>query len=242
MKSLNLIPSQTDENKSKRCLACGNGDMKGRRRYCSNDCRQQMFWVLSLSKGLLRAFNARYAAFSFDRRFVILDILPVWSRGISRFILERSAGVKPAEDLKRLILKSGQEWYGIIGNRNSQSYATLILLSKNHDKDIAPSSIKPNKMTRPRFSKPEKEAVRQLKLRTEELRAEGPVKKIKSAYKRLAKVHHPDMGGDAEKFKKLNEAHQQMLSWAENPQFTSRKALDDCWSYDGATNKWSPPL
>jgi len=55
-------------------------------------------------------------------------------------------------------------------------------------------------------------------------------------------VYHPDLGGDAEKFKKLNAAHQQMLLWAENPHFTLRKALLDCWSYDGATNRWSPPL
>jgi DnaJ-class molecular chaperone len=66
--------------------------------------------------------------------------------------------------------------------------------------------------------------------------------KIKSAYKRLAKVHHPDVGGDAEKFKKLNEAHQKMLGWAENPQYTAKRALVDCWSYDGTTNRWSPPL
>ena len=81
-----------------------------------------------------------------------------------------------------------------------------------------------------------------LKLKMEELFSEGHVAKIKTAYKRMAKIHHPDMGGDAEKFKKLSEAHQQMLTWAENPQFTSRKVLNDCWSYDGSSNKWSPPL
>jgi hypothetical protein len=58
----------------------------------------------------------------------------------------------------------------------------------------------------------------------------------------LAKIYHPDVGGDAEKFKKLNEAHVQMVSWAEHPQFTAKKALLDCWSYDGLTNKWAPPL
>lgn len=31
---------------------------------------------------------------------------------------------------------------------------------------------------------------------------------IRSAYKRLAKEHHPDRGGDAEKFKKIQEAHE----------------------------------
>ncbi|RPJ19594.1 MAG: J domain-containing protein [Desulfobacteraceae bacterium] len=86
------------------------------------------------------------------------------------------------------------------------------------------------------------ECLKLLELPTEELFSESNVVKIRSAYKRLAKVYHPDLGGDTEKFKKLNAAHQQMLQWAENPHFTLRKALLDCWSYDGATNKWSPPL
>ncbi|MBW1772924.1 MAG: DnaJ domain-containing protein, partial [Deltaproteobacteria bacterium] len=68
------------------------------------------------------------------------------------------------------------------------------------------------------------------------------VPKIKSSYKKLAKIYHPDVGGDEEKFKRLNDAHEQMLLWAEQPQFTARKALVDCWSYDGYTGKWSPPL
>ncbi len=216
--------------------------MKGRRRYCSDECRQQMMWVLSLSKGLLKVFNARYAAFSFSSRYVILDILPVWSNDISRFALARRSGKKPAEDLKRLILKSGQDWYHIIENRNSRSYASLFLLQKNHTKAVAPSTITPNRKTRPRFSKHERQAITRLQLKMEELFSEGKAAKIKRAYKRMAKIHHPDMGGDEEKFKRLNEAHEQMLLWAENPQFTSRKALDDCWSYDGSTNKWTPPL
>jgi hypothetical protein len=66
--------------------------------------------------------------------------------------------------------------------------------------------------------------------------------KIKAAYKKLAKIYHPDVGGDTEKFKRLNEAHQQMLLWAKNPQFISRKALVSCWSYDSSTNRWAPPL
>ena len=30
---------------------------------------------------------------------------------------------------------------------------------------------------------------------------------IKQAYKRLAKEHHPDLGGDPEQFKRINEAY-----------------------------------
>lgn len=201
-----------------------------------------MVWVLSLSKGLLRVFNARYAAFSFNRRYVVLDVLPVWSREISRFMLKRDSGNKPAEDLKMLILNSGREWYRIIDNRNSKSYASLFLLKRNHTNQASPAAIKPDHKVRPKLSRNEKDSMKLLELKIDELFSEGHVSKIKTAYKKLAKIYHPDVGGDAEKFKKLNEAHQQMLSWAENPQFTSRKALDDCWSYDGSTNRWSPPL
>jgi hypothetical protein len=200
-----------------------------------------MQWVLSLSKGLLKAFNARYAAFSFNNEYVLLDVLPVWSREISRFFRRRS-GKKPAEDLKNLILHSGAEWYRIIHNRNSRSYATLFLLSRNCTKRVAPDSIKPDRKIKPRLSKGERQSIKLLELKLEELFSDGHILKIKSAYKKLAKIHHPDVGGDAEKFKKLNAAHQQMLLWAEKPHFTLRKALIDCWSYDGVTNEWSPPL
>jgi hypothetical protein len=81
-----------------------------------------------------------------------------------------------------------------------------------------------------------------LDIRVNDLLSKECILKIKSAYKRKAKIHHPDMGGEAEDFRRLAEAHQQMLLWAENPQFTARKALNACWSYDGFTNRWVPPL
>jgi hypothetical protein len=201
-----------------------------------------MLWVLSLSKGLLSICNARYAAFSFTKNHVILDILPIWSKNISRFVHRRVNGSKPAEDLKHLVLESGEQWYEIIGKKHSKSFASLSLLRHNHDAQLPLESIKPGKILRPRFSRDERRSMKLLSLGLEELLADGQILKIKSAYKKLAKVHHPDMGGDAEHFKKINEAHQQMLLWAENPQFTSRKALYNCWSYDSSTKRWTPPL
>lgn len=201
-----------------------------------------MLWVLSLSKGLLSIFNARYASFTFNNSHVILDILPIWSKDVSRFIRSRKPGKKPAEELKDLILKSGTDWYEMINNNNSRSYASLYLLKKNSDKTLPLGALKPNNKLRPRFSKQEKESIKLLQLDADDLILDGYLSRIKSAYKKMAKVHHPDMGGDAERFKRLNEAHQQMLIWAENPQFTSRKALVDCWSFDSSTNRWTPPL
>jgi hypothetical protein len=227
--------------RTRNCLSCGTSHIKPGRRYCSKACRQQIDWVLSLSKGLLRTFNARYAAFFFTSEHVVLDVLPVWSDEISRFLGGRTRGNKPAKDFKRLILESGREWYKLLEN-NSKSYAALSLLNKNHKANLKPESIVPNKKTRLKLSKLEQDYLKILQLTKQELATDGQRLKIKSAYKKLAKVYHPDLGGDAEKFKRLNEAHQKMLLWAENPQYTCRKALADCWSYDGAANRWSPPL
>jgi len=228
--------------KSKYCRSCGTPITHSSRRYCSQDCRRQMLWVLSLSRGLLNVFNARYAAFSFTDQYVILDVLPIWSRKISRFISRRGHGGKPAEDLKHLILDSGKEWYHIISTRASRSYASLVILNRTSSEEIDLTDIRPDRQVRPRLSREEREAIKMLQLSMDELNSEGKIAKIKSAYKRLAKRYHPDVGGDTEKFKKLNTAQEQMVAWAENPQFTKRKALVDCWSYDGSNNHWSPPL
>lgn len=201
-----------------------------------------MHWVLSLSKGLLRTFNARYAAFFFDPDQVILDVLPTWSKTISRFGCVRTAGIRPAEDLKNLILESGREWYGLLEKRNSRSYASLFLLQKNHAQDVDPATIKPESNRKLRLTKDERDYLKILELDESALSNQCRHIQIRSAYRKMAKRCHPDLGGDSEKFKRLNEAHQKMLSWAQAPQYYSKRALRDCWSYDGYTNRWSPPL
>ncbi len=201
-----------------------------------------MNWVLSLSKGLLRAFNAKYATFSYTSEYVILDILPAWSKGISRFVGKRKTGRKPAEDFKELILYWSKKWHELVSNNNSKSYASFSLIKQTQAKGIDPESIKPMKVAIPRLSSREKVCLKILKIRKEELFSDGAVTLIRSAYKKLARIYHPDMGGDEEKFKLLNEAHKHMLMWAKNPNYTFRKAIEGCWSYDGKTNRWSPPL
>lgn len=240
--SRNTIVQQSKPTKTRKCLACGTDRIKPGRRYCSKECRQQINWVLSLSKGLLRTFNARYAAFSFTQEHVILDVLPVWSKKISRFICRRTPKNKPAEDLKNLILQSGEEWHHLVDNKTSKSFASLCLLERNHNKNIDPDSIKPLNIARLKLSKIQKNCLKILQLDRKDLSPDGHIAKIRSAYKRMAKLYHPDMGGDEERFKQLNEAHKQMLLWAENPQYSSRKALQDSWSYNGANNRWTPPL
>ena len=184
------VQTVKQEPKNVWCRACGKERIKPGRRYCSAECRRHILWVLSLSKGLLRIFNARYASFSFDKCHVILDILPIWSTDISRFVLGRTIGKKPATDLKELILRSGEEWYTIINDKNSKSYASLLLLNKNHNSAIPPDSIKPCNRLRPRFTKCERESVKLLRLELNELISVDQIGKIKSAYKKRAKILH----------------------------------------------------
>ena len=172
MTERSVIQSKSSRGK-KQCLACGSSTMRAGRRYCSSECRDQMLWVLSLSKGLLIAFNARYAAFSFDQNFVVLDVLPIWSQEISRFLYRRPGGKKPAEDLKHLILQSGSEWYRLVHNKTSKSYASLFILKKNHKKDLNPKSIRPDRKLKPRLSRFERECLKLLELPTEELFSES---------------------------------------------------------------------
>lgn len=47
------------------------------------------------------------------------------------------------------------------------------------------------------------------------LEPEASVKEVKARFKELSLVHHPDVGGDAEKFRLMQEAYQVALEEAE---------------------------
>jgi curved DNA-binding protein CbpA len=44
---------------------------------------------------------------------------------------------------------------------------------------------------------------------------------IKQAYRKLVKEHHPDRGGDAEKFKKINEAYDVLKDQQKRAEYTT---------------------
>jgi hypothetical protein len=234
--------SRGSETRVRRCLACGNEDLKSGRRYCSRYCRQKLMWSLSLSKGLLYTLNARYAAFSFDDTCVVLDILPAWSNSISRFVRERKSGHSPAHTLKELVLETGKWWYQKRDHRFSRSFASQSLLEEKVENSINPESIKPNMSRVPRLSLDQKKGLRHLNISTDSLIVGDCATAIKRAYRGMAKLYHPDKGGDGEKFKELAQAHEIMQEWAKNPRFRANHSLPGSWSYNGYKNRWSPPL
>ncbi|MFN3534456.1 MAG: hypothetical protein ACK4WB_03605 [Desulfatiglandales bacterium] len=223
------------------CLACGDLLPKRKRKYCSSSCRDQIMWVLGLSKGLLKTFNIRFATFSFTDTDVILDMLPCWSEFVSRFSLNRTPGHKPAHDLKRLVLACGEKWYSLLKERHSKSSASLRLITQNHRKDIDPNILIPKLQTRPKLTREEREYLKLLRLREEELFSDLISQKIRSSYRRMAKLLHPDVGGSEELFKLLNEAHTHMLRWSTRPRYTVKRSISEFWSYDNLTNRWTPP-
>jgi len=80
-----------------------------------------------------------------------------------------------------------------------------------------------------------------LRLTRSDLESTHLRRKIKSAYRRQAMRYHPDQGGDAALFRKLQQAYEQLVHWADNPTFTSRRGFPDKWFYDGSTNRWIQP-
>lgn len=55
---------------------------------------------------------------------------------------------------------------------------------------------------------------------------------IKKAFRSLAKIHHPDKGGNAEEFKKINEANE-VLSDPEKRRKYDFARQSGIWPYDG---------
>ena len=236
-----ISPSHHEQSREG-CLSCGTHDIKPGRRYCSKQCRQKLIWTLSLANGLLQTLNTRYAVFSFTETFVALDIMPTWSNKISRFIYKRKPGDAPAHTLKELTLEAGKEWHNKRSRRISRSFASQSILEENVEYNINPESIKPDALRIPSLSADQKKGLKNLNVHMNTLMLGDYVSEIKKSYRKMAMVYHPDKGGDGDRFKEINRAHELMQQWIENPKFQINNKLPGCWSYNGYTNRWSPPL
>lgn len=232
---------RADENRGL-CLACGTTHIpKGRRRYCSDKCKKRLDFALYITTGLVQTLRARYAAFSYTEKILILDILPVGSNMISRFLWNRSKDKKVADDLLGMIEHAGREWYKREEETGSRWWASQHLLESKSRKDIPGRTIVPVAMSTPQLNYKEKNALKLLELTKDQLLSKNGIQCVKSAYRRKAKLYHPDKGDTSNKFIEINEAHAELLNWAENPRFRSRAALVNSWCYDSSRKRWVPP-
>ena len=84
MNSTSQAMNRKKHRREKRCLSCGTTQNLGRRKYCSNTCRQKLQYALDIRTGLLRALNTRYATFYFTEIIIVMDLLPHGSKEIFR--------------------------------------------------------------------------------------------------------------------------------------------------------------
>jgi hypothetical protein len=172
---------------------------------------------------------------------LVLDILPFGSNVISRFAWERQNNKKVAEELLAMVEQAGREWYEREGETGSRWWASQHLLDARTRSDIPVGTVVPVSRKSPDLNIKERNALRVLELTREQIQSDDCVRCIKSAYRRKAKAHHPDKGDKTNKFVEINQAHAEILNWAESPRFRSRAALPNSWCYDAARKRWAPP-
>ena len=209
----------------------------GRRRYCSVACRQRLRYQLNLRTGLLKALNTRYATFYFTSDMIILDIMTCQGLDIFSFIYARAPDRAPAEDFAVMANKLGSVWWAEKKRTRRRYLASSSLLDKAR-RGGRVAAVMPAEVTRPAVTG---NSLTYLKLNSACLDTPELKRLIKNAYRRQAKAHHPDTGGNADAFRRTHRAYKELLSWAENPVFTKRRGFPDKWFYDGQRNHWVQP-
>jgi hypothetical protein len=170
---------------------------------------------------------------------IVMDILLYGASEIFSFFYPRTPGKKPADDFSAMANLLGDIWWSEKRRTNKRHLAAIKVLSLAEKNVNGVEAVKPSLVT---IYSVNKKYLKQLQLDKKDLLSPELMTKIKNAYRRLAKVHHPDVGGDADSFRKLQEAYEEMMVWSERPRFTRRRAFPDKWLYDGEKRRWLQPL
>jgi hypothetical protein len=222
------------------CLSCGTSEGLGKRRYCSVSCRQQLRYQLNVRSGLLKALNTRYATFYFTDSLLVLDILPYNEPGIFSFLYLRDKKHTPAEDFSNMSNFLGNSWWQEKRRTQKDYLASRHVLAKADSKSPAIDDLKPYEIQIPSL-KGNGKALVHLKLSKADLDRPELTTVIKSAFRRQARKHHPDFGGGGESFRRIYQAYEDLMAWADEPTFMRRSGFPDKWFYDGDKHRWVQP-
>ena len=220
------------------CLSCGSTADLGSKRYCSIHCRQRLRRTLNMRTGLLKALNIRFATFYFTDDLIMLDVMAYGDGDILSFMYPRSSRKKPVDDFCRMADVLGNAWWAERRRTNRKYLASRLVLEQAQRSEPDTDTVKPLEIKIPNIRH---KALIQLKLGKSVLDSPELYRVIKSAYRRQALKYHPDRGGNADAFRRIHEAYEELLGWAENPSFVRRRGFPDKWFYDGMTNRWVQP-
>jgi len=221
------------------CLSCGTTKNMKKKRYCSIKCRQKLRLKLNMRSGFLQALNARYATFYFSDTKITMDVIPRGFREIFRYTALRVPGRKPGEDFSKMADVLGTAWWEELKRTNRQYLASRHVLGLATREAVSVVALRPLQVKIPTIQKKYLDflSIDKSQLESPELR-----KLVKDAYRRQAKIHHPDIGGSAATFRSIHDAYKKLLLWAENPVFVRRRGFTDKWFYDGENKKWVQPI
>lgn len=233
-----FVPSVRTRN-VRRCLACGAVLPPRNRRYCAMSCQQYLLASLNRRTGLLQTLNTRYATFYFTEFVIMMDLLLYDTEQIFSYMLPRSPGKKPVEDFCALSNILGTLWWNEKDRTKKRYMANQQVLEKARKLDAPVGSVMPVSFHVPSIRSGN---LTTLDLRSEDLEPANLELRIKSAYRRQVKKHHPDLGGCQETFLKIQEAYETLSDWARHPTYIHRKGFVDKWLYQGAYNYWIKPI
>jgi len=202
-------------------------------------CRQQLMASLNRRTGLLRALNTRYATFYFTDFAIVMDLLPYGTEQIFSYMLPRTFGKKPVDDFCDLSNILGTEWWNERNRTKKRYLASQRVLDGARKPDRSKETVIPVTLAVPAVRA---SSLITLELRPDELNAANLYGCIKQAYRRQVKKHHPDLGGDAKAFVKIQEAYEKLMDWSRNPTYIHRSGFPDKWLYEGANNRWIQPV
>lgn len=233
-----MPPIKTASKNIRRCLSCGTSENMARRRYCSLACRQTLRESLNRRTGLLKALNIRYATFYFTEHLIILDLLPYGINRIHSFLWTRSLIQKPVHDFCRLSEILGRVWWAEQKKTHRRYLASAHVLSKavsplNENTTVIPMELKIPSVEGTHFTL--------LQLDKHHMNSSQLKACIKEAYRRQAKKHHPDLGGNSTAFRRLHDAYEILMEWSKSPTFITRSGFPDKWFYTGELNRWVQP-
>ena len=110
------------------------------------------------------------------------------------YIFPRTRGQKPVEDFCTMSNILGNAWWSERNRTNKRYLATRLVLEKAKSKNAHSAHIRPVEVREPaRVAK----SLVFLRLNKTDLNSPELQRKIKSAYRKQAMKHHPDVGGDA---------------------------------------------
>lgn len=236
----NLVDYNANKTTPKLCFSCGKPIEKHKRRYCSQKCKEEFLFKLKWFNNLLRVLNTRYATFSFTETVLILNVITASSEEVYSYFYSRTPGKKPAHEINGMVFGLGELWWCQRNKTKSEKYASNHILKKGNKQIFSPRLVKPVEIKY--FSGISKQ-MSYLKINKEDLLKSARVEEtIKSAYRKAALRHHPDKGGDAEMFRKIHKAYQDLKNWLQNPSFQVRKGVPGQWCYVAFKSKWITPL